>query len=219
MLFAGFKWKIIRINEDGTIRLILHNAAHIAGSSKFSSSNGYQAMYYSNSLVKPKVESWYEKNIINKGYDSYVAISMFCEQAKKASSEDRSPSGNATLVLSGYTPNFKCATDGNGKGIINSKVGLITYDEAIHAGGNHYYSNGKFLNYLYYGLRQNWTMSPGGYHYIYGSSVWDLDSTSGGVYGRKIGYNYNFCPVISLNADVKVIGTGTETDPYVVQTN
>ena len=37
--------------------------------------------------------------------------------------------------LDNYTSNFKFNTDGNGKGILTSKVGLLTYDEAVHARG------------------------------------------------------------------------------------
>ena len=65
--------------------------------------------------------------------------------------------GNETVVVKeNYTPNFKCSTDKNGKGILTSKVGLLTYDEAVHAGN--YCSKGSNsynINSIYYRRNNN----------------------------------------------------------------
>ena len=215
--FAGLTWKIIRINEDGTVRLILND--RIGGKVyKFTLySTHYSYMYYSNSYyAKPTIDDWYQKNISNKGYDSYVSTGTFCEQAK-VKSDTNEPGGSATMeTYTDYTPNFKCTTDRNGKGEINSKAGLITYDEAIYAGG--YYPKPNVENYLSNRLYSMWTMSPCGsfmsYYY-----VWTL--REGAYLNSSIvsDLSDSLFPVINLNANVLATGTGTSSDPYVVQTN
>ena len=206
--FAGLKWKIIRINEDGTVRLIANSK--ISGFS-FNTNN---KLYYSESEAKPIVDNWYKINIADKGYDSYVANGTFCEQAKVKYSTIWT-GGDATMdVYTAYTPDFKCTTDGNGKGVLNSKVGLITYDEVIHAGA---YINKTNSNYYLYDDVSMWTMSPCGF-----------EGGTEGTWIVKYAYvleprfsisNATFRPVINLNANVFASGTGTSDNPYVVQTS
>ena len=207
--FAGLTWRIIRINEDDTIKIIIEVGKVI---NKFSTSTSTSDMYYSKSKkVRQEVENWYQTSVIDKGYDSYVATGMFCEQAKVKPSSSFT-SGKATMdVYTSYTPNFKCSTDGNGNGIFNSKVGLITYDEVVFAGGYMVKNNSK---YYLYDSGHWWTMSPAGSGY-----VWDVSNTGYVSYGLATTYGSRIRPVINLNANVTATGTGTSTDPYVIQTN
>ena len=32
-----------------------------------------------------------------------------------------------------YTPDFKCESDGNGKGVVNASIGLLDYDEVVYS--------------------------------------------------------------------------------------
>ena len=216
--FADLTWKVIRINEDGTVRLILNNRINNATSNFNTVKNNYLNMYYSNSdIAKPKIDNWYEANINDKGYDSYVATSQFCEQAKVKNNPSYI-SGNATMkYVTNYIPNFKCESDGNGKGILNIKAGLITYDEMFYAGAYHSFTNNT--NYfLYNGNYDIWTMSPGGF-YGQDSIEWYVPKGSYLSCGNVYYSISSLVPVINLNANVLATGIGTETDPYVVQTN
>ena len=111
-----------------------------------------------------------------------------------------------------YIPNFRCEMDGNSKGIINASVGLLTYDEVIYAGNYYLQTN---TNYYLYNSKYFWTMSPAGFSGIY-SIVWDVTSvgalTTSFVYG-----NAALRPVLNLKADTLVTGTGTSTNPYVIE--
>ena len=213
--FAGLTWKIVRINEDGTIRLILNSIIDNKTYSFNNQYSSYSKLYYSSgSNAKTKVDNWYQTNIIDKGYDSYVSIGMFCEQAKVKFSSGWT-SGNATMKLySDYTPNFKCAMDGNNKGILNSKAGLINYDEVIYAGGFYGKTNKNY--YLYYGSYASWTMSPGGVESSR-AREWYVN-TSGYAITHGVDGGIGIRPVINLKSNVLATGTGTSTDPYVVQT-
>ena len=208
--FAGFTWRIVRINEDGTVRLIMQDGINDNQTYYFN----YPASnyYYTNSnQAKNIVDEWYNTNIsINLDYSNNVVIGNYCEAAKVKYSSNWT-SGNAVMTLySSYTPDFKCNSDGNGKGVVNANVALITYDEVVYAGG--YYSMDNDNNYLYNGNSNNffYTMSPSGSDGTT-SFLW--------VMGRYIGCGsvsgiYLLRPVINLKNDVIVSGNGKSSNPY-----
>ncbi|MBE6151457.1 MAG: type II secretion system protein [Firmicutes bacterium] len=211
--FAGLKWKIIRINETGTVRLILADKINNQNYKFNDLSNNYIYMYYSNDSAKDIVDKWYEDKLAV--YDPYITTESFCEQAR-VKYNPHWYAGNETLELSkNYKPNFKCKTDANNKGIINSKVGLITYDEAVFAGT--YYGISNASNYLYNGSYDIWTMSPVGINST-GAGVWFIKST-GALYDTYVTKERGISPVINLRNDITATGTGTELDPYKIKTN
>lgn len=86
-------------------------------------------MYYTNSQLKTVLEGWYNDNIGNNNYSKYVVTgNYYCEQVKVKRTASWT-SGSATMTLyTSYTSNFKCTTDKNGKGLVNSSVGLLGLD-------------------------------------------------------------------------------------------
>ncbi len=78
VLFAGITWRIVRINEDGTIRLVTQDGINNNTKYKFNnSSSGYKYMYYSISNAKTSIEEWYNSNIeSNKNYSKYIVIGV-----------------------------------------------------------------------------------------------------------------------------------------------
>ncbi|MDY2892248.1 MAG: hypothetical protein SOT41_00465, partial [Candidatus Faecisoma sp.] len=115
-----------------------------------------------------------------------------------------------------YTPTFECTTDGNGKGVVTSKVGLVTYDETIYAGGWYYVSG---LSYPYYLNSGNsyWTMSPAGFFDNFNiANAWYV-SSDGNTSNIIVGDSNGVRPVLILSADTLVSGSGTSANPYVVK--
>ena len=216
--FAGFTWRIVRINEDGTIRIIMQDGINNNATYTFNSKySNYTYMYYSNSEVKPVLESWYQTNIRSKEVLSKNVVSgnYYCEQAKVKYSTSAA-TGNATMtVYTYYTPNFKCSTDGNGKGIINSSIGLITYDEMVYSGGYRFAANENY--YLFNGIGYM-SMSPAAtYDSGRNAGIWfnskDFISDNGVQYA-----SYALRPVINLKSDIqKSSGDGTKDSPFVVE--
>ncbi len=113
--FAGYWWRIIRINGDESIRMIYQgdsaNAtgpeAQLSNTSEYNSSHrdnayvGYmygsiEASSYSsthannnNSTIKDVLDNWYKKNILDKGYDGYVSKEAgFCNDRRIATSSE-----------------------------------------------------------------------------------------------------------------------------------
>ena len=214
--FAGQTWRIVRINEDGTIRIVMqdgiNNNANIAFNSNY---NNYSYMYYTNSNAKTQLESWYQTNIgSNENLASKVATgAYYCEQAK-VKYDSSWTSGNTTMILyKSYVPNFKCTTDGNGKGSVNASVGLLNYDEVVYAGGYYGKDNSKY--YLYNSAINWWTMSPAGFSGSL-SYVWFVYAPGYIYYNSVNNTSTRLRAVLSLNTDTLVTGSGTISDPFVV---
>ena len=171
-------------------------------------------MYYTNSQAKTQLESWYQTNIGSKKdlASSVASGAYYCEQAK-AKRDSSGTSGNANMtVYSSYTPDFKCSSDGNGKGVVNASVGLLNYDEVVYAGG--YYNQNNSNYYLNNPAIFWWTMSPAGFAGS-DSSVWFI-YTPGYIGSSSVSNARRLRPVLNLSTDTLVTGTGTSSDPFVV---
>ena len=120
--FAGFYWRIIRINGDGTVRVIYDGtSAHANGESSsdrqigttaFNSSyndNAYVGYMYgkagastyaethantNNSTIKTYLDTWYENNIKGTTNEQYVKDNLFCNDRSFA--KDNSGTGVGT---------------------------------------------------------------------------------------------------------------------------
>ena len=133
------------------------------------------------------------------------------------------PNDNNGGKLSKYTLN----DEKNGNGNLEHKIGLITADELIFAG---YYLDEEDNNNQNVYLNENatsndwWTMSPASFELFKkkeGHSIFIVSQ----AYGISESYPYSIesndnpvaiRPVIALVPTVKVTGTGTSEDPYVV---
>ena len=212
--FAGQTWRIVRINEDGTIRIVMQDGINSNANIAFNSNrNNYTYMYYTNSQAKTQLESWYQTNIGSKtNLTSKVASgAYYCEQSKaKVDSSWTSGSANMTLYSS-YTPDFKCSSDGNNKGVVNASVGLLSYDEVVYAGGYRGQSNNS---YYLYNNTYFWTMSPAGFSGS-DSYVWNV-YTTGNINGVNVSNAAAVRAVLNLTADTLATGSGTSSDPFVV---
>ncbi len=214
--FAGQTWRIVRVNEDRTIRIVMQDGINNNAKYAFNSNyNNYTYMYYTNSQAKTTLESWYQTNIGSKsGLAKNVASgAYYCEQTK-VKKHDSYTSGNATMITyNKYTPDFKCSSDGNGKGVVNASVGLLSYDEVVYAGG--YYDTTNIFNYLYNNT-YFWTMSPAGFS---GSSsyVWRVNN-SGNINLCNVFNSNAVRPVLNITADTQISdGDGTINSPFVVE--
>jgi len=141
--FAGFTWRIVRINGDGSIRLILNSSLDktmkdgvAVGNTTFynpgNNDNAYLGYMYGNipstsyddahqnlndSLIKQEVDRFYENHLI--AYQEYLADTMFCGDKSLASGNEEN--GYATIGtnygiydrLIDLTPTLKCAEGEN----------------------------------------------------------------------------------------------------------
>ena len=138
--WAGFYWRIIRINEDGTIRMIYQGtAANTTGSntqiqtSAFNSSNtnnmyvGY--MYQSNqvhgltssSIIKEVLDTWYQNNLQSYA-DDIDGNAGFCGDREPSTSSSSSNGSGGTgrtetyygayiRLITNKVPTFECENE------------------------------------------------------------------------------------------------------------
>ena len=123
--FAGFYWQIVRINGDGSIRLMYNGTEKNATSTKQSINNriyqfnsnyndpAYVGYMYGNpdgttfdevhtntisSTIKTTVDNWYKTNIVDKGYSSYVSNAVgFCGDRTLTGGDGISTSANSNF--------------------------------------------------------------------------------------------------------------------------
>ena len=222
--FAGFYWRIVRINGDGSIRLIYSGTkdnntgsfTHITTSSYNTRKNQEKYADYKISTIKNVVDNWYKTNILDKGYDNKIADTGYCNDMSK-----KTPSyfGAYDRLWNNKTPTLKCpdkASDllskGNNK--LTYPVGLLTLDEGSFAGGT---TNSSNKNYYLYTGEGHWTMTPanwGGDPVTVGS----VDFHEGYLFVSASVQNLNGArPVLSLKSNVLVTsGDGTLSSPYVI---
>lgn len=212
---APLLWRVIRINEDGTVRLIFdYQISEYATSDDNRYSDSYNdpmGVYYSDSILKNTIEEWYDNTITGAAADRVASGNYFCEAARVLSSSYYGNVGNSNMTpYQYYTPDLSCPTDGNGKGLVNNHVALATYDEVVMAGGyvqqrnEEYYINDYKLEW--------WTMSPAG-----ASIVWRIQNGTGHMSHMGISNSHSLRPVINIKADTYAHGTGTKDDPYVIE--
>lgn len=263
--FAGFYWRIIRINGDGTIRMIYDGtSAHSNDQSSTDrqvgttavntnyKDNAYVGYMYgtpgsstyetthaniNDSNIKIANDNWYKTNIQDKGYSSYVADAIYCNDRQVAYAPLFGFTGNGTGTQStGYglynrievssedmsiniNPSLKCiqkndkftTTSSIGNGDLIYPVGLITADEVCMAGESLLYVDANNSYYLYNGNRY-WTMSASSYDrgFAYSYNVKDDGDIS--TYG--LSDSLGLRPVISLKSDITFSGNGTMNSPF-----
>ena len=254
LVFANKYWRIIRINEDGTVRIIYSgekSEVDAAGketvlangyndssthytqtqTSAFNSSSNrsyYVGYTYTQDLQRPStqnggtpstikgiLDTWYSNNL--QSYDSKIASggsAGFCNDRNTRSGDSWVSSGT-TFYYAAYerrsgTPSYECS---NTNDLYTTKIGLITADEVAYAGGA--YGSNNYGYYLYTG-NLYWTMSPFYFNFggAYVFTVW-----LSGYLDNRAGVSYTSSgvrPVINLSTNNTITGSGTISDPYIV---
>ncbi len=272
--FAGYTWRIVRINGDGTVRLILNENED--GSIKKSlndeavglpemefnnygseKSNRYKFVGYTydnyssctsaepcksdyaegswrnssnvgtSSNIKSELEEWYNTNL--KDFDNKIALTTFCNDTSYGSGAEDTDSSSIYYSMYGpykriYTvhkPDLHCPNPTKKDsdetrdygGVYKLKIGLINADEIAMAGLG-LYDEESDSNYLYHDYYW-WTMSPS---YAYSSFAYEYGGALAGIFDyQPVDFSSAVLPVINLNSDVTVTGSGTVEDPYIVQ--
>ncbi len=219
--FAGFYWRIIRINGDGSIRMIYsgtkdnHRGYGMKiGDSIYNSKNDSPlSLDYRTSTTKIYIEEWYKNNILNKGYDNKIVDAGFCNDMKMI---DENNFNSYERNIINKSPSLKCPriTDllKQNNNTLTYPIGLITLDEASFAGGK--YSSANINYYLYSGFYYR-TMTP--INYNYNASLAEI-TNNGNIVQRPVSFTEGVRPVLSLKSDVIIsTGDGTLNSPYVVK--
>ena len=167
-------WRIVRINEDNSVRLIYagtsatDTAAFISSSQVFNvnyNKSIYSGYMYSSgeqhgtdesSSIKEVVDNWYANNLNN--YDSYISkTAIYCSDRTVANGGWSEAGNNFNYntyerIVTNKTPNFNCDVLNDrltssatiGNGALTYPIGLITADEIVYAGGTYGTANSSY---------------------------------------------------------------------------
>lgn len=218
--FANKIWRIVRINGDETVRLILQDNIGDIEFNQNRNSQEYAGYTYpkneenQDSLIKTMIDDWYKTNITDQDFDKYVAMSKYCNDTNSYE-EGYHFFFNATKrIVNNKTPSLICEVDQetNFGGSYKLKVGLITADEAMLSGLNLKVPNP--YGYLNNGT-EFYTMTPSDY-YIY-STYNMIVKQDGSLADTQVSNKKGVRPVLSLKSTLVVEGDGTINNPYRIE--
>ena len=261
--FAGYYWRIIRINSNGSIRIIYDGTSAHAngeasedrqyGTSQFNSyfnDNMYLGYMYTednahgtttSSTIKPNVDEFYVKLLTN--YSSSLDLDIgFCGDRSTLNLQSGVGTKSVITYNKGYlrveesTPTLICENINDyyttpvsvlsGNKALTYPIGLITVDEMIlagHAGGifDGKYNHMKYNKTSYLTIGTSfWTITPAGGYNPFGYNgcyAYIFYIGNSGFIDEGGGDNpFGIRPVINIRSDVTIIGSGTMTNPYVV---
>ena len=213
--FGNFNWRIVRINGNGSVRLVLDSI--LDDSFAYNDDNEEVDDYssklnFDNSKLKDELNSWLNSNL--NEYSKYIIDSSFCSDTSIFNEENNISYLNTyNRLFVDNTPSLVCM--GN---IVKNKIGVLSADEVVFAGAYSNNSNNKY--YLFKNSITNswWTMS--GSQIIPSNHTADVITVNrdGSLsYDKKISTSLYLRPVISLDINTIVTGTGTTSDPYKVK--
>ena len=196
--FAGYYWRIIRINGDGSLRLIYDGtSAHANGefsidrrieTSAFNSSyndNAYIGYMYgqtgastyeethaniNDSTIKEVVDNWYKVNINDKGYGDKVADIIYCN--------DRSiPTDNGDgngLKMTNYSANKRIIHDNTLSLKCANKNDAFTVSDEERGNGALTYPIGLIMVDEVLAAGGLWEVANNNYYLYIGRHIWTM---------------------------------------------
>lgn len=235
-VIANYPYTCLSTSEDGTCNFLLKMIKYVNNSTATINYISYSSTDYestlkstTNSVIKTKIDTWYENNLLSSTdgdgnlYSKYLSDVVFCNDRSISSGSGylltpKTLYGPFYRLASNRTPSLSCVQDSDEFSVANEKlkypIGLLSIDEAALAGGISDNVNTQY--YLYTG-QTYWTMSPSSFRadyayalvwYVYSDGSLNATLTSGTIGVR---------PVINLKANIEITsGNGTKNAPYIV---
>lgn len=203
--FADKLWRIVKINGDGTVKLILDNAELDSNIYENISVDDFEntILVDNNFKVLENLKYWYNENL--KNYDSYIAYSNLCTDMTK----EGDVYSNSFRNTISYNPTFNCLGEKK-----LSKIMTLTVDEVLYAGGK---VNEENKNYYLYNSEINqswWTVSIA----VKDENIKFFEVKENGLVNSEAYANETkkVRPVINLKENTEITGKGTKENPYTV---
>lgn len=225
--FADKYWRIVRVNENGTIRLIYAGDMEPTSATQYNGTSAEAVVSqtsnteYTNTSLYTYTQQFYTSNL--SSYSAYLADEVFMATNTgvplsdyKASSKTNAENSNAFNASQKTVTSKYGTTLYYGNGWLKYKVGLLSATEAQMAGidyisqlsGNS--TVGNHDNWLYT-LGDSWLMP-----YYEGDTIQQKMAISdAGLLTNSVTIA-TIRPVINLVSTVKYTGTGTYSDPYTI---
>ena len=244
--FGGYYWRIIRINGNGSIRMIYQGTAANTtgtgtqiGTSAFNNSNNdnaYVGLKYTsnnvhgtgtNSTILTALNSWYSSNLSSYA-DDIDGNAGFCgdrtPSTSTSSSNGQGGTGTTTTYYGAYirlntnkTSTFECPSEDLYTTSGSSDGNrALQYPIGLISADEVAYAGGV------------WVTNNTSYYLYTRQNYWIMSpsyypdasvfavSVLGDLGSDRVNNTLGVRPVINLKADVQLTGSGTASDPYVV---
>ena len=200
--FADKNWKIVKINGDGSVKLVLDGT--IEELNKY-----YESEFsFENSKISESLNNWYNVNL--KDYSYYIAYYKFCNDI--VTEEESTNYIGYSRIITNKIPMYVCL--GNK---VNTKIGLLTADEVSMAGAS---TNENKSFYLYNENIKTAYYLMTGAEYKNGTYYPFLVNTDGSIIANTAGNLLrSIRPVINIIKNAKISGNGSLEEPYEIITN
>ncbi len=213
--FANLLWRIVKINGDGSVKLILDD--YIDESANYYNVGNADPidtkLNFVNTNIYHTLQNWYTSHL--KDYDQYLVSTKYCinDSVGNLDNETNVYYLSYLSLLENYNPSTTCL--GNE---MTSRIGLLTADEAVFAGASKNSENTSFYLYVPNKNYSWWTLTPAkstgnslNYFEINEKGLLSIDSLESYYRGIR--------PVITIIKNSYVTGTGKIDDPYVFNTD
>lgn len=210
--FAGLIWRIVRINSDGSVKLILNDYTSTNGN--FYETNNETTietkLNFSENKMHEILNEWYQKNLLN--YESHLISNKFCVDDTILNYENGTNYylANARL-LRDYNENYNCLGTN-----YTTRIGLLSADEVVLAGASANSENTSFYLYVPDKTVAWWTLTP---NYSVENNIAFFEINTNGMLSSDTRGTYyrGIRPVINLVKRTSVTGSGTIADPYIIK--
>lgn len=198
--FADHLWRIVKINGDGSVKLVLNDLLDTISSYYYS----LPSYNYNESNIKNIVDAWYDQNLSN--YSDYISNQKYCNDL---SINADGSFGIYKRIMIDHIASYKCLGDK-----LSLKIALLTIDEVILAGASTKGENGSF--YLYndfenaYYLMSSASKSTYSYYPFLVNANGSISTTTSGTLLRGVR------PVVSIIKTVTSTGNGQVDNPYLI---
>ena len=199
VLINNLKFKIVRINGDGSVKLVLDE--NIEKLSEYYEDGKYK---FKETTIYSALNSWINENLGK--YSSFLSNQKYCNDTLL----NENTFYAYTRVMEDNIPSLICLSEK-----FTSKVALLTVDEVLFAGATINNENKSF--YLYnenitsdvYLMTSAKLLNNTYYPFVL-STTGKIESDVPGTYLRSVR------PAITIIKTAMVTGTGTIDDPYIL---
>lgn len=235
--FAGFYWRIIRIDENNNIRLIYSGSVQPSldesivmkgAKTQLDETTVYNGSFkeksyvnYNDSELYYGLIKWYEDNL-KVSYSQFISSNLYCNETGESTTtvSDKLYGTNVYTTLfnsaerirkNDTSPTYKCLESHS----LEDVVATLTADEVVYAGGKWGTEN---TSYYLYTNSNYWTISP----HAYAKGNPNVLATMlyvgyDGSIQRSYG-NIGARPVISLKSNILYTkGNGEYNNPYQIK--
>ena len=225
--FAGLLWRIVRINGDGSIRMISEDSVGESAFNTTGRGHQYVGYTYNNThnctnanpcngsegtatTMKTYLDNWYNTNL--KSYEDKIATADYCNDTSYRLGGDWRYYGAYDRINDDpITPSLACNDISvNYGGKYKLKIGLLTADEMVLAG---YTRTSSITNSYLEKSSWWWSFSP----YSSLTNIANVFGARSNLGNGNASGSGGVSPVINLKADTLITsGNGTVSNPYVV---